>query len=391
MYATYKELLNFPCFKSAKVIAGENGLYRTIRWAQILEMEDIKEWTTPGSLVYTTGVGQENWKLGIEYIAQQAIDAEASGLCVCVGPYIKSLPESLLELCNENNFPLISVPKEVKTHEVFYQLSKIIFSNQNHSEEISSVFSDVYMNQITPETIFQLEQIKFDGETYRCILFRTDLGIIKNTSPTNSDIKSLKWDDLANLIKNCFAKNNILSIYNHVAGSLSFIITGKNETINDRNIYENIYKVINSKHIDINVIMTVSESVDNVHKLGQAMRHAIFTYEIACHQDYTNSAVFYLDLGIYRLINSDNIEIEKKNFINDYLGPILDKPSLIITLKSYISNNMNATDAASNLYIHVNTMKYRIKQIENLLHCNLKDLNTILNLKTALAIYDLEK
>ncbi len=65
--------------------------------------------------------------------------------------------------------------------------------------------------------------------------------------------------------------------------------------------------------------------------------------------------------------------------------PILNDDELRNTLKVYIDTGGNASLAAKLLYIHRNTMKYRLKKLEEALHCNLHDEETRLLIKIALS------
>ena len=52
----------------------------------------------------------------------------------------------------------------------------------------------------------------------------------------------------------------------------------------------------------------------------------------------------------------------------------------------YLIENCNLTIAAEKLYLHRNTLTYRIKKIEQLLNCNLHNFEDCLKIKMALYI-----
>lgn len=60
---------------------------------------------------------------------------------------------------------------------------------------------------------------------------------------------------------------------------------------------------------------------------------------------------------------------------------LLENESMLQTLKMYIETGGNATSSAKHLYVHLNTMKYRLARLEEMLQCNLRDENTRIILK----------
>lgn len=81
--------------------------------------------------------------------------------------------------------------------------------------------------------------------------------------------------------------------------------------------------------------------------------------------------VFYIDdLGLYLLIDSIPDEISNK-FVEKYLGvshnlnDLLD-PTLRETLFKFFKCNLNVSKASKELYIHRNTLLYRLDKIYSL-------------------------
>lgn len=70
-----------------------------------------------------------------------------------------------------------------------------------------------------------------------------------------------------------------------------------------------------------------------------------------------------------------------------YLSPILDKPEMLESLNNYLNYSENIKETATKTYIHVNTLRYRIQKISELLHCDLNIPATRYRLRSALIIY----
>ncbi len=95
--------------------------------------------------------------------------------------------------------------------------------------------------------------------------------------------------------------------------------------------------------------------------------------------------------GVYQLL----LEIENKSklraFVDHFIGPLLayDKEhnsSLVETLESYLQNDCNLYKTARVNYLHVSTVRYRFRRIEEIARLDLSDAETRLNLHLGLKV-----
>lgn len=99
----------------------------------------------------------------------------------------------------------------------------------------------------------------------------------------------------------------------------------------------------------------------------------------------------YEKLGIYSLI----AQISNGKFLDDYvesrIGELIkadqmQEGGLCETLETYLAHNCNANAAAEYLFIHRNTMRYRMDKIKRILDDDINDMEVFLELKLAFAI-----
>lgn len=101
----------------------------------------------------------------------------------------------------------------------------------------------------------------------------------------------------------------------------------------------------------------------------------------------------FSDLGVFTLLFSLDTETIK-NYCLKTLGNILEYDSktngeLLTTLRILLDSSVNCKYTSDNLFIHVNTLYYRIERIEKLLNVDLSQMDTRLNLFTAIKAWDL--
>ncbi|MFP7233151.1 proline utilization transcriptional regulator PutR [Bacillus subtilis] len=130
------------------------------------------------------------------------------------------------------------------------------------------------------------------------------------------------------------------------------------------------------------IYIGIGNEYDHLLKLGKSYTEAlevIKAAEITGNQE--NIPYEYAKLGIYRYLES----IEQKNEFLEYENKDLallkakDEESsteLLKTLEIYLLNNCKTKPAAEQLFIHQNTLNYRIKQITEMTSIDLSDFRT---------------
>ena len=98
----------------------------------------------------------------------------------------------------------------------------------------------------------------------------------------------------------------------------------------------------------------------------------------------------YQNLSVYRLLLQLEYHPELQTFKQEILGPLLDYEGggeLLRTLEAYFDNNGNLSQAAESLYIHRNTLIYRMERIAEISGLDLDNTETRLAVQLALRIH----
>jgi purine catabolism regulator len=104
--------------------------------------------------------------------------------------------------------------------------------------------------------------------------------------------------------------------------------------------------------------------------------------------------IHYEDLGIYRILSQLNDWEEMESLYAETVGKLVEydwgsKASLVNTLTEYFANNCVLAETAKRLFIHINTMKYRLHKIEQLTGCSVHDAEKRLLLHLGLKIHQI--
>ncbi|MED4074270.1 PucR family transcriptional regulator [Priestia endophytica] len=145
-----QEILQTQHFEDAKVIAGEAGIHRLIRWVHVLEVTSIQNLLNGNELILSTGVGWKEDHNSFYSLVQQSINANAAGLCIELGTYISKIPQKIIDLANSYDFPIIVFFKKVKfidiTQEIHSLLIKKHYQILEDLEEYSSNLNQLLLS-----------------------------------------------------------------------------------------------------------------------------------------------------------------------------------------------------------------------------------------------------
>ena len=108
----------------------------------------------------------------------------------------------------------------------------------------------------------------------------------------------------------------------------------------------------------------------------------------------TKNIKHYDDLGLYRILAFEGLQGELIEFCSDTIKPLIEydkmnNSELIKTLKTYFECDGNMKKISEKMYMHYNTIIYRVQQIKDITGLDLENGDSRLNLEVALKAMDL--
>lgn len=105
---------------------------------------------------------------------------------------------------------------------------------------------------------------------------------------------------------------------------------------------------------------------------------------------------YYADLGVWRLLGNIQDKQEIHLFIEETLGKLLlydqeKGAELVKTLEVYFECNGKLKKVTEKMYVHYNTILYRLDRIQQITGCSLEDATACLNLQMAIKLLQMAK
>ena len=140
--------------------------------------------------------------------------------------------------------------------------------------------------------------------------------------------------------------------------------------------------------LNLKVVIGIGTVVGHIRELARAYKEAQVAIEVGKVFDTEKSIINYENLGIDRLIYQLPTtlcemflqEVFKKNPIDS-----LDQETLF-TINKFFENNLNVSETARKLFVHRNTLVYRLEKIKKLTGLDLREFDDAITFKVALMV-----
>ena len=140
------------------------------------------------------------------------------------------------------------------------------------------------------------------------------------------------------------------------------------------------------------VYIGISTIVDNLKDLARAYKEARIALEVGKVFDNERSVVSYENLGIGRLIyqlpttlcEAFLQEVFKRGSLESLESR--DDDTQMKTVRAFFENNLNVSKTAESLYVHRNTLVYRLEKIRKLTGLDLREFDHAVTFKVALMV-----
>ncbi len=345
-----------------ELIGGKKGWSNSISWVLMIEDTAIINNFSGKELVVTTGLGfdTEEKMLGL---VERLVKKHAAGLVVNTGEYVLEVSEKIITYCDQNDFPLITVPWEIYLVDMIKDLSIRIFLQGSADEQI--IRSMINAIEVPDnQEIYRKELLPYfdvDGE-FQVVLFTTD-GLDEMDTVERRKLSHRLQIYLENITHNgsfFYYDSNFVLVMNDVSKKdFDEIIDGMVKRTRKRMPDVPIYVGSGSKVIDIS-------------NLSAGYKRAKSAITMAKNKGL--DLVHFDQMGIYRLLYSLDDGRLLKEMGEEPLRPLIEydekhNSNYVETLEWYLKCNGSIQGVADAMYTHRNTVVYRVSNIKKMLEC----------------------
>ncbi len=149
----------------------------------------------------------------------------------------------------------------------------------------------------------------------------------------------------------------------------------------------NMLTTVSAEH-SAKILIGISSIVTNLKDLARAYKEARISLEVGKVFDIEKPVMSYENLGIGRLIYqlpTTLCEIFLQEVFKKGSLESLDRETLM-TVQSFFENNLNVSETSRKLFVHRNTLVYRLEKIRKLTGLDLREFDHAVTFKVALMV-----
>lgn len=343
-----------------KLIAGKEGMTNTVRWVHMVEDRQVPDFLHGSELVFTTGIGHVGKDPLLEFVKRLKKHG-AAGVVVNIGPYIASVPEDVINYCNDEKFPLFTLPWNVYIIDITYDFCRRIIENEKIETTAAEAFKNIILS---PE----------QGEKYYSFLEQHGFGKVVGYRVFTLNL----FKDGKNITED-FERSNHIKLWNILAKSKDYpsamfvlenTIVVIRQDIN-RQFIKNLTDTLDavSEQKNITYVMGISSERRGYKSVTKLLSEAEAARETAVSKN--KSFEFYSEIGINKIL----FGVKDKSVLEEFAANQLDeiiaydreyKTDYAKILYEYLICDGSVMAVADNYGLHRNTVNTKIKNIKSL-------------------------
>ncbi len=263
------------------------------------------------------------------------------------------------------------------------QLLSISFGNikrlYDEKYDKGSFIKNIILDNILPSDIYiKSNELHFNNEDYRAVFVLKFQGQFSGASPFEM-VQSLYSDEESHNYVINISEQDIV-----VVREVGEATTGDELEAMALSMLNALAKEYSSAK----VLIGISSVVENLKNLANAYKEARIALEVGKVFDIERPVMSYENLGIGRLIYqlpTTLCEIFLQEVFKKGSLESLDRETLQ-TVQSFFENNLNVSETSRKLFVHRNTLVYRLEKIRKLTGLDLREFDHAVTFKVALMV-----
>ncbi len=205
------------------------------------------------------------------------------------------------------------------------------------------------------------------------------------------DVERKKDSTIMEMVKNLFvtkAKDFVTEV-----DEQSIILVKDTRDMKDESNLENLAEmIVDNLHAEAMVRVRVGygNRVRNLQDIAKSYQEAKMALEVGRIFYADKEIISYSKLGIGRLIYQLPMSLCEM-FIQEVFGggiPDIFNEETLTTIQKFFENNLNISETARQLYVHRNTLVYRLERLEKIIGLDIRKFDDAMTFKIAMMVLD---
>ncbi|MGE9840796.1 PucR family transcriptional regulator [Selenomonas bovis] len=380
-----KDLKSLPSLGKLRYLTGTRGLENPIRWIYTPEDDDFTDWVHGGELLIVSGAASHRSAFNLSRVLREAVRLNLAGAILLFGEhYIEEIPQAIIEAAARKDFPLMTIPWDTPLVDIEESIARAIVLSDRAPQQESLLALALAGRVSAQEFAARAASAGYPVHAPQVLCAFSFLPenaggrAVEALTQETAQVLAAALSARSQPFLSCSSLNQIYLLFavTEAAGAAEAVLA---------QLYSLAHARI--KREECCAGATLAPALGDIIILYHEARTAL---DIARGQHLHTAPYVYEHGGLAELIVGSSMTEHFRSFANGLLAPLAAQDArshgrLMETLAAFVAANGNVLHAARELYIHRNTLKYRLRQIEKALGGSLDDPD--LRLKLQLALY----
>lgn len=380
-----------------KLVAGKGALDAPVSWIHMVESTEIADFLEGGEIVFTTGIGIVSDE-GLLDLVRALAEHDVSGVVLNTGPYIEKVPKAVADFCDSVPLALFSVPWDVHMVQIMRLFAQeITRSDQGDMELAAALRNAIACPDQEEYYLAQMERNGFSRDWRYCVAVlsvRADppsgAGARRTgAAPAGSagsaalapKVSDERLEEIRRVVEASVTFHHwrvATLVYDH---RLALVFARSEEDQVKQQASELLKVVCGNLGAGEHVFTGVGKITRSARCIGKSHIQALRLERLQRLRGNEATLSFYDEAGIMKLLLAIDDREMLESYRDDTVGVLilhdqLNGSDYVRVLDCYLKHSGSIRDAAEDLYVHRNTVNYKIRRIEEMLGCNLSDFAT---------------
>lgn len=375
------------------LVTGSKGLERPVRWVHMVENEEIAGFLEGQEIAFTTGIGLKS-QAGLKELVASAYHCGASGIVINLGPFIHSIGPDVIQFCKERDFPLFRVPWSEHMAQIMHQFSLDITMSEKHSIELAAALENAIFWPAREEMYMEyMEQDGFGKDWNYCVAV-FDVCAVARGVATGAHVPDSRLDAFVRRIESLMTMRQWRSVVLTIEHRIVLVFARYAIDAAAAMVHEILALCVESLAENEQIFAGVGKVTHSARCIGKSYHQGLMLDRLQRHRGKPRDPLLYDEAGVDRLLLSiDDQEILEDYYINS-IGPLIEYDrvndgDLTQVLNNYLSSSGSIKETSERMFVHRNTVNYKISKIQDLLGVNLSDFSVRMELLIGLHVKEL--
>ncbi len=313
---------------------------------------------------------------------QRVLSYEPAGIVISAQG--SPLDEESIALCDREGLPVIQIPGNLNVISFSKRFASVVARNFDESQRSEEWLRTVCYSDSYEPSVTMAEMFGYRPDYRYICLFVCDRNL-ETKDPLQAEIDASTMQSLLNR-ELAYKDVPCLGFSENGLYTVCFVPVRNDEEWHELRTRVTKTVALVRRLTNIKWMVWVGTLASEIRDFSRSFSNAVKLAELLTTLEANELISFYDDWYAHILLLRQP-KTHLREHMEHVLKPILDKPELIDTLANYLVFGESLKTTAEKMCIHVNTLKYRVKRISELLDVDLGDSTVRFRLRIAITIW----